>query len=115
MIERCGLSQSEAADFLKISPSYIDKMCRGVRSTPDGIIAELCDLYARIDATAAGIMRSVSALAQKGVEPEDRIVCTMTDAQARERGWPCASAANAAVAIAIALCEHDFIVEPLDG
>lgn len=113
LVDRCGLSQREAADFLKVSPSAVDKMARGVRATPDGIVDELADLYLRISLTAEEIMQMVAGLEKKGVDPEDRIVVTMTDAQAKKRGWPCAAPANAAVGIAIALSKHDFTVEPL--
>jgi predicted transcriptional regulator len=111
LIDRCGLSQSEAAAFLKISPSSVDKMSRGIRRTPDGVVDELAALYERIDATARQIMQGAAALAQKGADPGDRIVVTMTDMQAREKGWPCAAPANAAVGIAAALSEHDFMID----
>jgi hypothetical protein len=96
-----------------VSHDTVVSWSSGRRRAPDGVIDELADLYARIHGLSIDIMRRVAAMAARDVDPDDRIICTMTDEQAQARGWPCAGPANAAVGIAIALSEHDFTVEPL--
>ena len=113
LIARCGLSQKEAAAFLSVSIDTVKSWMAGRNRCPDGVIDDLSDLYIRIDEAAQAIMRNVAEMAERDVEEDDRVVSTMTDAEARERGWPCAAPANAAVGIAVALSDHGFTVEPL--
>ncbi|WP_300396680.1 helix-turn-helix domain-containing protein [Henriciella sp.] len=51
-IQLCGLSQRQAALYLDVSPSSVDKWCRGVRPVPDGVWSLLSDLWQRIEAAA---------------------------------------------------------------
>lgn len=47
LLKLSGLSQSEAAAFLGVSESQVNKMSNGARSAPPGIIDEIQDLIAK--------------------------------------------------------------------
>ena len=48
----CGLSQTEAAEFLGVSLASVKDWCRGKTPPPPGVWDMLADLYARIEAAA---------------------------------------------------------------
>ena len=51
-LDICGLSQTEAASFLRVSLGSIKKMCAGIQTVPPGIWSELASLYQRIEDAA---------------------------------------------------------------
>ncbi len=53
----CGLSQSEAAEYLGVSVSSIEKWSRGVKGPPPGVWEDLARLWAEIK-KAAGLVVS---------------------------------------------------------
>ncbi|MBX3580083.1 MAG: hypothetical protein KF723_23005 [Rhizobiaceae bacterium] len=88
LVGLAGLSQSESAAFLKMSPSSIDKMSRGVRSTPPGILEALRALIER----QAEIAGATLDMIEKG-EPETvELGYPADDHEAQSLGWPCVSA-----------------------
>lgn len=99
LINRCGLSQREAAEFLSSSPSHIDKASSGKRSTPPGQIAELQELYASIESAAAEAVAAMSGIpAGAAIE----LGYAADDHEARDLGWPCVGAQRAMLGIVVA-------------
>jgi transcriptional regulator with XRE-family HTH domain len=49
----CGLSQSEAAEYLGVSVSSVEKWSRGVKGPPIGVWEDLARLWAQIKASAS--------------------------------------------------------------
>ena len=41
----CGLTQSEAANYLNVSPDTVKSWCSDRRTVPDGVWSELAKLY----------------------------------------------------------------------
>ena len=93
-----GLSQREAAAFLRLSPASIDKMSRGHRATPPGIVAEMRGLIARQQAAADETLDQIERLAP----PEIEIGYPADDHEAQALGWPCVSAWQAMTARIVA-------------
>ena len=52
LAERCGLSQREAAEFLKVRIDTIKSWCAGRNVAKPTVLAELRELYAKIQAAA---------------------------------------------------------------
>src|SRR5271154_5899212 len=52
LAERCGLSQREAAEFLKVRLDTIKSWCAGRNVAKPAVLAELRALYANIQAAA---------------------------------------------------------------
>lgn len=88
LLQISGLSQREAAHFLSASPSSIDKMARGARSCPDGIITEMRSLIERQEVAADEALR----LIEDQPPPEIEIGYPADDHEAQSLGWPCVGA-----------------------
>ena len=88
LLQLSGLSQREATSVLNTSPSSIDKMARGVRSTPPGIIAEMRDLISRQERTANEALDVLSGLEADIFE----LGYPVDDHEAQTLGWPCVGA-----------------------
>lgn len=99
--EQCGLNQREAAEFLKVSPSAVDKMARGVRNTPEGVIAELRELYRRQRRAADEALDLFDEKEAEHIPAALELTVGPNDADSQSRGWPCVGA-EAAVAGMIA-------------
>ena len=93
-----GLSQREAAAFLRLSATSIDKMSRGTRATPGGVIVEMRALIARQQAAADEALDQIDRLAP----PEVEIGYPADDHEAQALGWPCVSAWQAMAARIVA-------------
>ncbi|MGO1079712.1 hypothetical protein [Inquilinus sp. CA228] len=89
LVQRGGLSQREAAAYLDLSASSIDKMARGVRTAPSGVLADLRALIARIDRAAAEALAEILR-APSGAEVE--IGYAVDDEEAMSLDWPCVGA-----------------------
>jgi transcriptional regulator with XRE-family HTH domain len=98
-----GLSQREAAEFSGASPSAIDKMARGKRSTPEGILEQLRELIRTQAHTAAEALGDIRRLAGEHGAPEEiELGYPADDHEARSLGWPCVGAWRAMAARVIA-------------
>ena len=93
-----GLSQREAAAFLRLSPTSIDKMSRGHRAAPPGVLAEMCALIARQQAAADEALDII----EEARPPEVEIGFPADDHEANVLGWPCVSAWQAMAARVVA-------------
>lgn len=108
LIQFAGLSQREAAAFLNLSPSSIDKMARGVRSTPEGIVNELCDLIERQDVAADQALALIVDTGAESIElgyPAD-------DHEAQHLGMPSVGAWAAMAARVIANSGTKVVLAP---
>ena len=88
LLQISGLSQREAAHFLSASPSSIDKMVRGARSCPAGIITEMRGLIERQEVAADEALRLIENQPQLEIE----IGYPVDDYEAQALGWPCIGA-----------------------
>jgi transcriptional regulator with XRE-family HTH domain len=88
LLNLSGMSQAQAAAYLDISPSTIDKACRGKRTTPEYAIEKLAELIQRQTDAAD------EALNLFDDNPDMRPVVyhPQTDDEARKLGWPCLAA-----------------------
>lgn len=88
-----GLSQREAAEFLNISASSVDKMSRGTRSAPPGVIDEMRGLIEKQETSAQSAVDKIRKILVKKDPPEMiQIVYPSDDAEAKSFGWPCVGA-----------------------
>lgn len=102
LCERCGLSSREAAGFLAVRDDTIKSWSSGRRTAPDGAIAQLRTLYAKIERAAGEAEALLAKLtAEQGSEPEVvELGLSRDDAEAHALGWPCVGAHAAALGLA---------------
>lgn len=108
LAQLAGLSQREAAAFLNLSPSSVDKMARGVRSTPPGVIDELRRLVGKQEDAAVRALDLIDAQGADNIElgyPSD-------DYEAQSLGWPCVGAWAAMAARVVAGTEASVALAP---
>lgn len=94
LTQRCGLSISEAAEFLDVPLNTIKSWSSGRRATPQGVIDELRALYRLIEDSAAKALIEIGDLLAEAGEPpaEFEIGVAETDGDAKSLGLPCAAA-----------------------
>ena len=107
--ERCGLSLREASTFHDVPIDTVTSWSSGRRRAPDGVIAELRALYAKIETAADNLIAWVEEL---GSDEEIELGIASDDADARSRGWPCVGAHAAYVGIAAASLDNRLIIAP---
>ena len=108
LMNLAGLSQREAAAFLKVSPSSVDKMARGVRNAPDGVIDDLRDLIDKQETAADEAL----ALIDEQDADEIELGYPTDDHEAQSLGWPCVGAWKAMAARVIAGCDCVVLLVP---
>ena len=108
LMNLAGLSQREAAAFLKVSPSSVDKMARGVRNAPDGVIDDLRDLIDKQETAADEAL----ALIDEQDADEIELGYPTDDHEAQSLGWPCVGAWKAMAARVIAGCDIQVRLVP---
>jgi hypothetical protein len=94
LIRLAGLSQREAAMALNLSPSSMDKMVRGVRRVPPGVMSDLRGLIERQEIAADEFLRQYEeTVLPQGESPEEiQIGFPVDDHEAQSLGWPCIGA-----------------------
>lgn len=106
LCDRCGLSQTEAAGFLDARLDTVKSWSSGRKGqsrTPDGVLDELRDLYAKIEEAASNASDKIEALIDANGEPEELEIGLATDDhEARQLGLPCVGAHEALVGLVIA-------------
>lgn len=107
--ERCGLSIREAAEFHSVPVNTVTKWSSGDRNPPPGVIAELRELYERIEAAADEL---IQAAEEAGPEVEIEIGLASDDYEAQSIGWPCVGAHAAAIGLAAIYVDNPVIVVP---
>jgi transcriptional regulator with XRE-family HTH domain len=114
LLQASGLSQREAAAFLGVSASSVDKWSRGVKTAPEGAEAELAALVAEIDQGALdGAEAGLDRLRQAAAPPDAvRLGLASDDEEARQLGLPTVSAHAALLGrVAAALIDEGYRVE----
>lgn len=114
LLQASGLSQREAAVFLGVSPSSVDKWSRAVKSAPEGAETELAALVAEIDLGALDSTEAaLDLLRQAGMPPDAvRLGLASDDEEARQMGLPTVSAHAAMLGrVAAALIDEGYRVE----
>ncbi len=109
LIDRCGLSQREAADVLGVSINTIKSWMAGRASPRPGVIAELRALYARIEHAAEEALAVIAAHPDAG---EIELGFATDDHEAQGRGWPCVGAQAAMLGIVAARCGRPVRLVP---
>jgi hypothetical protein len=85
----CGLSQRQAAAFLKVREDTVNKCAAGKSRVPPGWLVELKALSDQIERAAqAGLAQIENASPGTAIE----LGFAVDDHEARSLGWPCASA-----------------------
>lgn len=92
------LSQREAAEYLNISTSSVDKMNRGKNPAPDGVIELLIELIRKQHNAAH---HQLDIIEQSDVDLV-HINAPSDDDEARAMGWPCLNAWKGMAAILVA-------------
>jgi len=108
LLQLAGLSQREAATFLNVSPSSVDKMARGIRSTPSGVVDELRSLIAAQARTAGEFLDMIEEQSPDEIElgyPAD-------DYEAQSLGWPSVGAWATMAARVIAEADCTVVLVP---
>lgn len=99
----CGLSYQEAADLLQARFDSVKSWETGRRRAPDGALAELAALAARIDAAAGEALAQMEELAASHGRPEEiELGLASDDHEAKAIGWPYVGAQRACLARVVA-------------
>lgn len=109
LIDRCSLSQREAADVLGVSINTVKSWMAGRAAPRPGVIADLRALYARIERAAD------EALAVIADAPPDTVVelgYAADDHEAQGLGWPCCGAQRAMLGLVAARCGRTVRLVP---
>lgn len=104
LIDACGLSQREAAEFLSVRLDTVKSWYR--RDPPaarPGVLDELRRLHAHQRRAAAETIRLVRGLSKTRGAPDGiDLYLSPDDRAAHERGWPCVGAHRQMLALAVA-------------
>ena len=113
--QRCGLSQTDAAEFHETRIDTIKSWCSDRRSAPLGAIDELRDLYADIAEAGrelADIVRLMPTISDDKGAPYFQIGTPVDRRDAVVCGFPSEGSCLAAVALAIAELPHPTKIVP---
>jgi hypothetical protein len=115
LAERCGLSQREAAEFLKVRLDTIKSWCAGRNVAKPAVLAELRVLYAGIQAAAEEIARQNERLLEQqlpqGIAQRGIVFgVAENDDVARAYGFPSQGPYMAAIGLAVMRLPDDVAV-----
>lgn len=116
LMQRCGLSQREVAEFLEVRLDTIKSWSSGRNPTRLAIINEMRDLCHKIEESGQRLAEGQSRLIEKQREDSGQSVLlefgvAQSDAEARTLGFPCIGAHAAALGVAIANLPSDVEVD----
>jgi hypothetical protein len=115
LAERCGLSQREAAEFLKVRLDTVKSWSAGRNASKAAVLAELRALYGDIQAAAEKLSRENERLLQQQRErgvPQRGLVFGFaeTDDVARAYGFPSQGPYMAAIGLALLRLPDDVAI-----
>jgi hypothetical protein len=115
LAERCGLSQREAAEFLKVRIDTVKSWCAGRNVAKPAVLAELRRLYASIQAAGDKLARDNERLLElqreRGVEQRGIVFgVAETDDVARAFGFPSQGPYVAAIGLALSRLPDDVAI-----
>jgi hypothetical protein len=115
LIERCGLSQREAAEFLKVRLDTVKSWCAGRNTAKPAVLAELRRLYANIQGAAETLAQSNQRLLtrqrERGIQQLGIVFgVAETDGVARVYGFPSKGPYMAAVGLALLHLPDDVTI-----
>lgn len=105
--ERCGLSLRDAATFHVVPIDTVVSWSSGRRRAPDGVIAELRDLYDKIENAAH---KAVEFIGDDTADIELGIASD--DSEAQSLGWPCVGAQAASLGLVAAYIDNAVTITP---
>lgn len=108
ILDRCGLSLREAAEFHGVRPDTVKSWRLGRRAAPPGALAELRALYTRIERAAGEALKEIARQRAGAVE----LGLASDDAEARALGWPCVGAQAAVLGLVAARAKASITVVP---
>lgn len=116
LLDRCGLSIREAADFLKVREDTIKSWRTGRNPTPLRVINELKNLYEIIDdaadQTIAMIDQASSMIKSKSTNFDVEIGIANDDHEAKTLGLPSVGAHAALLGLVVARCTRSINIVP---
>lgn len=115
LAERCGLSQREAAEFLKVRLDTVKSWCAGRNVAKPAVLAELRVLYANIQAAADKLAQDTERLLEqqreRGIQQRGIVFgLAETDDVARAYGFPSQGPYMAAIGIALLRLPNDVAI-----
>jgi DNA-binding transcriptional regulator YiaG len=114
LIERCGLSQREAAEFLKVRLDTVKSWCAGRNVAKPAVLAELRGLYINIEAAAEQLaqdnQRLLEQQRERGLQSAIVFGIAETDDVASVYGFPSKGPYMAAVGLALLQLPDDVTV-----
>jgi len=117
LAERCGLSQREAAEFLKVRIDTVKSWSAGRNAVKPEVLAELRRLYANIQAASDELTSHLSELLEmqreRGIKPRAIVFgIAETDDVARAFGFPSRGPYMAAIGLALTRLPDDVVIVP---
>jgi hypothetical protein len=110
LADRCGLSHREAAELHGVRLDTVKSWSAGRNRAPDGVIAELRNLYASIERAAAEAGEIIRSKAPPDAPIE--LGLSADDYEARLLGWPCVGAHAAVLGIIAAHVLRPVVIVP---
>jgi len=99
LLQLCGLSHREAAEFHGVRPDTVSSWASGRHRAPPGALDELRELHGLIRKMANG---AVSTIREAKGARDIEIGYPADDAEARALGMPCVGAWRASMALVVA-------------
>jgi hypothetical protein len=99
LLDRCGLSHREAANLHGVRPDTVKSWSAGRNPAPDRVIADLRDLYGRIERAAEEALRLI---ASRPATDDVELSLVNDDAEAQSLGWPAVGAQAAMLGLVAA-------------
>ena len=115
LAERCGLSQREAAEFLKVRIDTVKSWGAGRNIAKPEVLAELRGLYAHIQAAAEELVQHVAGLLEqqweRGIKQRAIVFgVAETDDVARAFGFPSLGPYMAAIGLVLMRLPDDVVI-----
>lgn len=112
LLDRCGLSRQEAADYLGRSLDTVKSWVSGRNPTPPDVTREFIRLYATIEkAVEAALERFARYPAGTAI----KLMLAPDLEEAQELGWPTIGTQAAALGLIVARCPHHVEVNDISA